>query len=67
MSEIMGKFASSMSGFWWSLDDQERRLLVYGVLYLAALVVAIPMTKARDQKRQDELADAVAERLAARG
>lgn len=67
MIEIMGKFASSMSGFWWSLDDQERRLLVLGLAWVAATIVLVPVSRAKAERERQELVDQVTERLAARG
>lgn len=67
MNEIAAKLADALSMFWQSLDEQERRLLGLGVLYLAALLVVGPLERRRRQREQDELAERVARRLILEG
>jgi type II secretory pathway component PulM len=66
MSEIAAKLVDSLSMFWQSLDDRERRLLALGVAYLAALVVLLPVEQRRKQRERGELADEVARLLVER-
>ena len=65
--EIIAKFGSALSGFWWSLDDHERRLLVIGTSYLVAMTVYLATAERRRRESIDELADRIAERLVPRG
>jgi hypothetical protein len=67
MNEIVAKLADSLSMFWQSLDDQERRLLVLGVAWVAASVVLGAVERQRKARELDELAERVAARLRERG
>lgn len=61
--EILGKFGSAMSGFWWALDEHERRLLVIGGAYLIAVSFYLATAENRRRSSIDELAERIAERL----
>ena len=65
--EIVGKFGASMSGFWWSLDDEERKLLLGGVAWAILMVVQVGLERERKRRERDELVALVAEEVAARG
>ena len=65
--EILAKFGSALSGFWWALDDHERRLLVIGSAYLVAMTFYLATAERRRRDQVDELADRIAERLVSRG
>lgn len=66
MTEIAAKFVSAMSGFWWALDEQERRLVLLGLAYLAAMIVWVPLERSRKERERQELADEVARILVER-
>lgn len=68
MSEIVGKFVASMQGFWWSLDQHERTMIVL-VAAWAGLTV-LDLSAAASTRRQRlalavELADELERRAAA--
>ena len=65
MGEIIGKFGSAMSGFWWSLDEHERRLiLIAGVWAAVALLELLAASSTARERKQ--LVDDVAAELEAR-
>ena len=53
--------------FWQSLDDREKRMLAVGVIWAAYVLVSVPVSKARQDRDRQLLADAVAERLVRHG
>ena len=61
--DIAAKLADALSMFWQSLDDRERRLIVIGCAYLAAVVLLAPVEKARRERERSEIVEAVARRL----
>lgn len=61
--EIIAKFGSALSGFWWSLDEHERKLLVIGSAYLVAVACYAMTAQGRRERELDELVDRVAERI----
>lgn len=63
MNEIAAKLADALAMFWQSLDEQERRLLMIGGLWLAAALISVPMERSRKARERQELVEAVAERL----
>lgn len=63
MNEIAAKLADALAMFWQSLDEQERRLLMIGGLWLAAALISVPSERARKARERQELVEAVAERL----
>lgn len=63
MTEIAAKFASAMSGFWWALDERERRLLIMGLVLLAWALVSLPLERQRRERERSELAAEVAAQL----
>jgi hypothetical protein len=67
VNEIAAKLVDALSMFWQSLDEQERRLLAIGVAYVAAMIVLAPVERRRKEQEREELATAVARRLAERG
>ena len=67
MNEIAAKLADALAMFWQSLDEQERRLLMIGVLWLAAALVSVPLERSRKERERQELVEAVAERMSRGG
>ena len=70
VTEIVAKFGAAMKGFWWGLEDQERMMVVSGLIYAAWIFAA--MFRAREVEEQKELerrqlASAIAEELIRRG
>lgn len=61
--EILAKLGSAMSGFWWALDDHERKLLILGGAYMVGMVIYLSTAEQRRRDQIDELADRIAERL----
>jgi len=62
-SEIAAKLADALSMFWQSLDDQERRLLVLGAVWLAAALALGPIERRRKEREEAELIERLAQAL----
>jgi hypothetical protein len=63
VTEIAAKFASAMSGFWWALDERERRLLVMALCLIGWALVSVPVERQRRSRERAELAAEVAAQL----
>ena len=61
--EIIAKFGSALSGFWWSLDEHERKLLIIGGAYLVAVVLYTSTAQERRERELEELAARLEQRL----
>jgi len=57
MAEIAAKFGAAMTGFWWSLDDNERRMIFLAGVWVAVSLLGL----ADDRRRRRELNDLLAE------
>jgi type II secretory pathway component PulM len=55
--ELLTKAADAASMFWQALDERERRLLLYGAVYLAVLVYASLRRRERERFRRELLAE----------
>jgi hypothetical protein len=64
---IVERAADAAVMFWQSLDDREKRMLAVGVIWAAYVLVSVPVSKARQDRDRQLLADAVAERLVRHG
>lgn len=65
--EILGKLGASLSGFWWSLDEDERLKVFMAAAWTLYLVVGVPLALRRRQREREELVAAVAEEVLSRG
>ena len=63
MGAIVAKFGSAMSGFWWALDEQERRVVIIAGCWLAAMLVNVPLEQRRRARQRDEITAQVLEEL----
>lgn len=56
MGEIVGKLADSLSMFWQALDEQERRLVIVGAVWIVAMAANVPLEQRRRRSERDEIA-----------
>lgn len=64
MDGISAKLLDALSMFWSSLDERERRLLLLGVAYLAAVAVWAPLERRRRLREREELIVEISRRAA---
>lgn len=64
MGEVAAKFGAAMAGFWWSLDERERTIMLAASLAAATLLFASLNDPGRDRRR---LASELADELERRG
>ena len=64
--EIVAKFGAAMKGFWWGLEDEERMMVISGLLYALWIVASVYRAGAVEREKERErhaLAAAIAEEL----
>lgn len=61
---VLEKLSDALLMFWQALDEQEKKLLVVGVVWLGATVIMIPVSRGKAERERDLLVDRVVERLA---
>ena len=60
--EILAKARDAASMFWQSLDDHERRALVFGCIYLGYLTCAL-FSASQEERERDRLKREIVEEL----
>lgn len=63
MSEIAEALADALLMFWQALNDNQRRYVLLGVLWVGALAVWLPVEKRRREAEEARMVDAVAHRV----
>ena len=67
--EIVAKFGAAARGFWWALEDEERKLVIGGLVYALWIVAAMVRAQSAAGERERErraLASAIVDELAVR-
>lgn len=61
IGELASKFGAAMRGFWWALDERERRILLGAGVWVCVIGLEL-LAASSARRRRDELVDqAVAE------
>ena len=60
---IVERLGDAALMFWQSLDERERRVVVFGLVYAVYLLVQIPLEAKRQENDRRELAAAIAQEI----